>query len=119
MDLKLLEIFNFVINLGLFTAVAVLLYLTYKELKFHFNLGNKINFVAVLTSTGLRMALTIYEFATNDYERTAWKLYYKWIGECAFMVFYLHGFFKIIGNRKLSFWVSEKNKATKHLPLKE
>lgn len=117
MNTNLLEIFNFVINLSLFTTVAVLLYLTFRELKFHFNLGNKICFVSVLTSTGLRMALTIEEFASKEYTRTTWKFYYKWIIECAFMVFYLHGFFKIMGNRKLSFWVSEKSKSTKHLPL--
>ena len=99
MKTKILEIFNFTINLGLFTAVAGLLYLTYKELKFHFHLGNKVNFVAVLTSIVMRIALAIEEFATMDYERKAWKFYYKWISECAFMVFYLHGFFKIIGNR--------------------
>jgi len=35
------------------------------------------------------------------------------------MVFYLHVFYKTMGNRIMSQWVSERSKATKHLPLQE
>jgi len=117
MDPRVLSVVSFVINLCFFLAVAALLAITLMELKFHFNLGNKISLISVLISTGMRMSLTIEEFATRDYTRQTWKFYYKWIIECAFMVFYLHVFYKTMGNRILSQWVSERSKATKHLPL--
>jgi len=117
MNTTILSIVNFTINLSLFIAVAVLLLITLMELKFHFNLGNKISLCSVLISTGLRMSLTLEEFATGEYTRKTWKFYVKWIIECAFMVFYLHVFYKTMGNRILSQWVSERSKATKHLPL--
>jgi len=61
---KILEIVEFTINLSFFFAVAILLLITSMELKFHFNLGNKISMLSLVISSGLRVGITIEEFVT-------------------------------------------------------
>jgi len=61
------ETLNFIVNLIMFSMVTVMIYKTGKELRFHFNLGSKINFFAICTSTCMRFGLTIYEFSFDNY----------------------------------------------------